>query len=74
MCRTSYTPDDMIKKQTVEAATKKNKSSTKDAMLAAKNRSPKVQAMLDAIDEMKPDEKGKRVKSLSSVIVCYSVE
>ncbi|GKY94354.1 hypothetical protein MPSEU_000401200 [Mayamaea pseudoterrestris] len=56
LCRDSYTSDDMVKKHTAEAAVKQDVVDI-NKEIQLHTRSPKVQAMLDAIDEMKADEK-----------------
>ena len=56
LCRVSYTPDDMIKKDVAKAATSGKKPPKSDK--SNFGRAPKVQAMLNAIEEMAPDEKG----------------
>jgi zinc-RING finger domain len=54
LCRKAYDPDDCIQKSAAERATKKSKNG--QCKLGGE-RSPKLQALLDAIDEMAPDEK-----------------
>jgi len=58
LCRLSYTPDDMIKKKTAEKAAEKDGKKKGKSENAKMERSPKIQAMLDAMEEMAPDEKG----------------
>jgi SWI/SNF-related matrix-associated actin-dependent regulator of chromatin subfamily A3 len=63
MCRLPYGPDDMISKKIAEASSKTAQPDVKNATRDVKNamklgRSPKIQALLDLIDEMAPDEKG----------------
>jgi len=64
-CRKSYDPSDMIKKTVAEEAAKKRDASGKAKSKRGKPKvdedgeiPPKVQAMLDAIEDMAPDEKG----------------
>jgi hypothetical protein len=53
LCRKAYDPDDCIQKCAAERASKKSKRKGKTGV----ERSPKLQALLDAIDEMAADEK-----------------
>jgi SNF2 family DNA or RNA helicase len=62
MCRKEYTPDDMIKKKDAQQAAKIDKKpAAKKSVFGTKmsklGRAPKIQAMLNAIDEMSSDEK-----------------
>jgi SNF2 family DNA or RNA helicase len=67
-CRTKYSPDDMIKKTVAEAASKKKDSGKPKSTKAKVGENegdeedgeihPKVQALLEAVSEMAPDEKG----------------
>jgi SNF2 family DNA or RNA helicase len=54
LCRKAYDPKDCIHKSAAEQASKKTKVKRK----SGGDRSPKLQALLDAIDQMAPDEKG----------------
>jgi SNF2 family DNA or RNA helicase len=60
-CRVPYTEDDMVKKADAQKAASEKKRAIRvksDGAKGGLGRSPKIQAMLDAIDEMEPDEKG----------------
>jgi DNA repair protein RAD5 len=65
-CRKSYDPSDMIKKSVAEEAAKKKNGRKRTKAKKAQPKvddnggeiPPKVQALLDAIAEMEPDEKG----------------
>jgi hypothetical protein len=60
-CRVPYTEDDMVKKADAQKAASEKKRVIKVKSNVGKGgigRAPKIQAMLDAIDEMEPDEKG----------------
>jgi SWI/SNF-related matrix-associated actin-dependent regulator of chromatin subfamily A3 len=64
LCRISYTEEDMIKKSAAQtAAAGENKKPAAVKLQGGggtqTGRPPKIQAMLDAIEEMDPDEKGK---------------
>jgi len=56
VCGMEFGPDGVVDKQLAHNATKKTPLSLRDSMQYG--RSPKVQALLDAIRTMKPDEKG----------------
>lgn len=80
MCRVPYGPDDMISKKTAEASAKPAaKSEVKNATRDVKNssklgRSPKVQALLDEIDKMAPDEKGVIFSQWTSFLDIIEIE
>jgi DNA repair protein RAD5 len=57
MCRAEYAPDDMITKAAARSASKPSPSASKRSS-GARPRSPKLQALIQLIDRMGPDEKG----------------
>jgi SNF2 family DNA or RNA helicase len=60
-CRVPYTEDDMVNKVEAHKAVGAKRRAITGKSTGGKGgtgRSPKIQAMLDAIDEMAPDEKG----------------
>jgi SWI/SNF-related matrix-associated actin-dependent regulator of chromatin subfamily A3 len=61
-CRAPYGASDMIKKSVAQEATKKERGQPKKKKEVAGRHgseiAPKVQALLDAMDEMMPDDKG----------------
>jgi SNF2 family DNA or RNA helicase len=69
LCRSPYSSDDMIDMKTAEEASKKEKipfNAKKE--LKKHGRSPKFQAVLDIIDQMKYDEKGVIFSQWTSVL------
>lgn len=71
MCRQEYTPDDMIQKREAKAAT--TVFSAKDS-LEKHGRSPKIQALFNHIEEMKPDEKAVIFSQWTSVLDIVELE
>jgi SNF2 family DNA or RNA helicase len=72
-CRVPYTEDDMITKaEAQKAASEKQRAITgkPNGGQWGTGRSPKIQAMLDAIDEMAPDEKGVIFSQWTYVLMC----
>lgn len=65
MCRADYSPSDMVTKKAAKGASEK--FSAKDCM-KKHGRSPKIQALLNLIDEMAPDEKGVIFSQWTSVL------
>jgi hypothetical protein len=60
-CRVPYTEDDMVKKADAQKAASEKKRAIRvksDRAKGGMGRSPKIQAMVEAIAEMEPDEKG----------------
>lgn len=72
MCRAPYTSDDVVKKKTAEQAATTKVSP--EFNLAQHGRSPKIQAMLNLIDKMKPGEKGVIFSQWTSVLDLIAVE
>jgi SWI/SNF-related matrix-associated actin-dependent regulator of chromatin subfamily A3 len=72
-CRVPYTEDDMVKKADAQKAAREKKRAIKVKSNGGKGgigRSPKIQAMFDAIDEMAPDEKGVIFSQWTYVLMC----
>jgi SWI/SNF-related matrix-associated actin-dependent regulator of chromatin subfamily A3 len=72
-CRVPYTEDDMVNKADAQKAASEKKRAIKVKSSGGKGgigRSPKIQAMLDAIDEMAPDEKGVIFSQWTYVLMC----
>jgi SWI/SNF-related matrix-associated actin-dependent regulator of chromatin subfamily A3 len=72
-CREPYSPEDMIKKECAEAAAKRGKIDAVEE-IALHGRSPKVQAVLDDINEMQPDEKGVVFSQWTSMLDIVAAE
>ena len=73
LCRAAYSQDDMVKKECAEAASQRQKVDANEA-IRNHDRSPKVQALLDAIDEMQPDEKGVIFSQWTSMLNIVAAE
>jgi SWI/SNF-related matrix-associated actin-dependent regulator of chromatin subfamily A3 len=75
LCRAPYSREDMVDKKTAEKATK-NPAAPLNAKkeIQIHGRSPKIQAVLDAIDQMKPDEKGVIFSQWTSVLDILQAE
>jgi hypothetical protein len=72
-CRVPYTEDDMVNKAEAQKAVGAKKRAITVKSTGGKGgtgRSPKIQAMLDAIDEMVPDEKGVIFSQWTYVLMC----
>lgn len=72
-CREKYTADDMVKKQGAEEASKRTKIDVAEE-IRRHGRSPKVQAILDKIDEMEPSEKGVLFSQWTSMLDIMAAE
>jgi SNF2 family DNA or RNA helicase len=73
LCRAVYSPDDMVKKEAAEAASKKVKVDADEA-IQRHDRSPKMQALLDSFEEMKSDEKGVIFSQWTSMLDIVAAE
>jgi SWI/SNF-related matrix-associated actin-dependent regulator of chromatin subfamily A3 len=71
MCRADYSPADMVTKQVAKGAAEK--FSAKDC-LKQHGRSPKIQALLNLIEQMAPDEKGVIFSQWTSVLRIIEAE
>jgi hypothetical protein len=72
-CRVPYTEEDFVKKADAQKAASQKKRAITGKSNGGKGgigRSPKIQAMLDAIDEMAPDEKGVIFSQWTYVLMC----
>ena len=75
LCRVPYSSDDMVDMQTAAEAAKKEKVPFEAKKELKKHgRSPKFQAILDKIDQMKPDEKGVFFSQWTSCLNLLEVE
>jgi SNF2 family DNA or RNA helicase len=74
LCRMSYSSDDMVKKQSAQAAASKRQKVNANEALRLHARSPKMQAVIECIDEMQPDEKGVIFSQWTSMLDIVAAE